>query len=304
LISVCEWQPGYGDPHALEDDEGFARVWEHAQLQAVEVPPSVRLRQTEDSPGLLPLAFVDGVRRGEAIIYLPAATALAGVLAAGAALPGGGYVEVRVVRVFLRVEDIDLPPQPGGFSWKSLPLSPDTTAEISLQRAMREAESEVGRRMLAQGYTVIMDGPLAAGLSGKCVGYVKTQHRLLLEPDQAQGLLSLGPGQRSSFFGWGSKHGTYVRLGARESYQHPYHNLIRLEAVGEARSCAALLHQAAGTIGQFAGVSHLDPRAPQNLQPIAGLEKELRRRSGDSGLAYRAVRQAVAQLRKSVEEAE
>ena len=38
--------------------------------------------------------------------------------------------------------------------------------------------------------------------------------------------------------------------------------------------------------------AHKDARAPQNLYPIGGLERELRRRLGDSRLLYRALRSA------------
>jgi hypothetical protein len=37
----------------------------------------------------------------------------------------------------------------------------------------------------------------------------------------------------------------------------------------------------------------VDPRAPQNLVPIAALERELRHRMGDQRLVYRALRAAV-----------
>ena len=37
---------------------------------------------------------------------------------------------------------------------------------------------------------------------------------------------------------------------------------------------------------------HIDPRAPQNLVPIAALERELRRRMGDPAIVYRALRAA------------
>jgi hypothetical protein len=39
-------------------------------------------------------------------------------------------------------------------------------------------------------------------------------------------------------------------------------------------------------------VEFKDSRAPQNLFPIAGLERALRRRLGDPGLLYRALRTA------------
>jgi len=287
VITVSEWVPSYGDPHQLEDEQEYAKIWEHSELQAVDCVAGPRPR----------VAFVDGVRRAEAILYLDQITAVAGVVGAGAAVPGAGYAGVRVERVFLRAAEISLPAQPGGWSWRSLLIPPDLEAELALQRAMRELEAEVAASLAAEGYALVLDGPLQASLP-RAVGYVKTQQRSLLAPDQNAALGALRAGQRSSLFAWGSKHGCYVRLGRSDGHQHPYHGLVRLEAMGEAETCRTWLHEVAGWLPAFAGVAHLDPRAPQNLQPIAGLEKELRRRCGDPGLALRAVRQAVAQLQK------
>jgi hypothetical protein len=50
----------------------------------------------------------------------------------------------------------------------------------------------------------------------------------------------------------------------------------------------------AALLPRFASRPHKDPRAPQNLYPIAGLERELRRRLGDAGVLYRALRAAAA----------
>ena len=44
----------------------------------------------------------------------------------------------------------------------------------------------------------------------------------------------------------------------------------------------------------LASSPHKDPRAPQNLVPIGGLERELRHRLGDQQLLYRALRAAAA----------
>ena len=41
---------------------------------------------------------------------------------------------------------------------------------------------------------------------------------------------------------------------------------------------------------------HIEPRAPQNLVPIAALERDLRHRLGDAGLCLRALRSAVASV--------
>ena len=52
----------------------------------------------------------------------------------------------------------------------------------------------------------------------------------------------------------------------------------------------------AATLPRYAGIPWLDPRAPQNLQPVGALERHLRHSLGDSRLASRAVRESVARL--------
>ena len=46
------------------------------------------------------------------------------------------------------------------------------------------------------------------------------------------------------------------------------------------------------TLARYASAGYKDSRAPQNLYPIAGLERALRRRLGDAGVLYRALRSA------------
>ena len=57
--------------------------------------------------------------------------------------------------------------------------------------------------------------------------------------------------------------------------------------VSEVTNLAALSQ---ACLGRFASAEYKDTRAPQNLYPIAGLERELRRRLGDPRLLYRALR--------------
>jgi hypothetical protein len=47
-------------------------------------------------------------------------------------------------------------------------------------------------------------------------------------------------------------------------------------------------------IPRYAGIPYIDPRAPQNLQPVGALESHLRHLLGDVGLAERAIRDAIA----------
>ena len=48
------------------------------------------------------------------------------------------------------------------------------------------------------------------------------------------------------------------------------------------------------TLGRYASEPYKDPRAPQNLYPIGGLERDLRHRLGDARLVFRALRVAAA----------
>ena len=50
----------------------------------------------------------------------------------------------------------------------------------------------------------------------------------------------------------------------------------------------------------LASAPHKDPRAPQNLVPIGGLERELRHRLGDQHILYRALRSAATTPRAVV----
>jgi hypothetical protein len=45
---------------------------------------------------------------------------------------------------------------------------------------------------------------------------------------------------------------------------------------------------------KYASCEYKDPRAPQNLVPVAGLERELRRRLRNQALLLRALRTASA----------
>jgi hypothetical protein len=71
---------------------------------------------------------------------------------------------------------------------------------------------------------------------------------------------------------------------------------VRCEAAGELtlEDAVARADLVAATLPRFASQPHNDPRAPQNLHPIAGLERELKRRLGDPLLLERALRQAAA----------
>jgi hypothetical protein len=70
--------------------------------------------------------------------------------------------------------------------------------------------------------------------------------------------------------------------------------VVRIECPAElpAAQVTALADLTAWVLPPLASSPHKDPRAPQNLVPIGGLERELRRRLGDQQLLYRALRSA------------
>ena len=74
---------------------------------------------------------------------------------------------------------------------------------------------------------------------------------------------------------------------------HPRRGIVR-EASGDLTRAEAadLADHVTATLPRFASQPHNDPRAPQNLHPIAGLERELRHRLGHPAVMDRALRRA------------
>jgi hypothetical protein len=127
------------------------------------------------------------------------------------------------------------------------------------------------------------------------VGYVKTHHVSYLPPELDAVVDKLACGERTPVFligGKWSKFSWYLRLPCER--QHTWTGVVRCEVTGdiEAGEVIANADVVTATLPRFASQSHKDTRAPQNLHPIAGLERELRRRLGDMQLLYRGLRVA------------
>ena len=69
---------------------------------------------------------------------------------------------------------------------------------------------------------------------------------------------------------------------------------MRCECSAELSVAAAveLAARVGATVPRYASQPHKESRAPQNLYPVGGLERELRRRLGDPDLLYRALRRS------------
>jgi hypothetical protein len=79
----------------------------------------------------------------------------------------------------------------------------------------------------------------------------------------------------------------------------PWSGVVRLECSADLPlpEVTRLGDLTASLLPPLASAPHKDPRAPQNLVPIGGLERELRHRLGDQHVLYRALRGAAMPVR-------
>ena len=77
---------------------------------------------------------------------------------------------------------------------------------------------------------------------------------------------------------------------------HSWSGVVRCEVSSALtlKHAQLIANRTAAVLPVVGSEAHVDPRAPQNLVPIAALERELRRRLGDPAFVYRALRSAVA----------
>ena len=306
-VYVEDWAVNYGPAYLVTPDD----------------PGSASAELVEDGPHLLPhggvplvpddgaIAFVDGVRRGEASLWQedPAGRSgrgVAGGHACGAVIADRvsvAFGDSRVRRMVIWGAGMTgtLPAVRGGWTWAVASIAdvhPDAPLK-ELQIRMRQEEGRLAEELCAAGYLTVVDGPLNFVRSRDLpvVGFVKTHHRALLDPEHHKQIPKLGPGQRSSLFRLGQdRYSAYMRLVPVNATSSPWSGIVRIEIPQSAGLAAAVstADRIAGIIPRYAGVAHRDPRAPQNLQPVGALERYLRHQLGSAALAVRAVREAVA----------
>ncbi|MDQ3973351.1 MAG: hypothetical protein M3276_03280 [Actinomycetota bacterium] len=307
-IGVETFGPQVGTAYLIDSDDHAdeeAPVVEEADGDLALRDPLVTGAGTE-----APVAFVDGVRRGDARLSVVTdggrmAVGVAGAHGVGAVRcdpgrgPGYHHLASRRLVVWGGGQHLALPEAAGGFRWDCVSVAtshPDAPLQ-ELQQRMREAEGRLAERLCADGVLTVIDGPLNYVRSRDLpvLGYVKTHHRALLAPEQHRRVPDLAPGQRTSLFAKRADiYACYLRLAHPLPWAGPWAGIVRLEvpsSVGLA-AAAATADRAALLLPRYAGVAHLDSRAPVNLQPVAKLEARLRHLLGDPGLAVRAIRAA------------
>ena len=303
-FAVEAWAPEYG---ASVDGDDLAPSQARIELEC-EVALARWAPRRPPSGAALPatVLFTDGVRRIDARVWIEGDDGQThiGVCASYAA---------GVIRCDGRAEVVAREVQRGLFSsapgaqaietrHATFPVrmaAVDDYGDLALAVQQRMGALEVELALGAeQADLIVVDGPLTGrqDVPG-AIGFVKTHRVGYLPAEQQPVVAALAAGERTPLFlitGRWSRWSWYLRLPGPVG--HPWAGVVRCEASGDLDTAAAvgLADAVAHTLPRFASRGHKDPRAPQNLYPIAGLERALRRRLGDPLLLYRSLRRAAA----------
>jgi uncharacterized protein len=311
---VDAWDPGYGS--GFDPAEGGPAEQSTAQLDTgVELPaaswrPLVAPADLR-APGTVLL--VDGVRRTDARVWCEdaggtvhpglAASYAAGVVrcdlgrgvaelavpaqvsrglftaSTGAVELGSGAIRYPVHRVAAT--------EPGTLTIAVQPFLNALEVKVSVQaRAATGADDDL----------LIVDGPLRGRTHvARALGYVKSHRREYLPAELSTVVGALRPGERAPVFLLGTswhRYTWYLKLPGPAGA--PWAGVVRVEADAELTRAEVirLADLSAVMLPRFASVAYKDPRAPQNLVPIAGLERKLRAMLGDPRLLFRALLRA------------
>jgi hypothetical protein len=315
---VDPWNPAYGSGFEGGAEGDGPAAPSSAQVDTDAEVPAGQWAPIDPPPGVCcpdTVLLVDGVRRNDAGLWTAeddgqsyaglAASYAAGVVRcdlrrgaaelAGARVGRGlftaspsagdmvaGTVRYEIHRVNGTGEASKLPAAVQG---------PLTALEIEISSVARDDDADL----------LVVDGPLRGRRHlPRTIGYVKTQQKQYLPAALTPVVTSLRPGQRTPVFHLGTVWGGwswYLRLpGATGA---PWSGIVRVEcspdlAIEDAVHLAGL---SATTLPRFASSAYKDPRAPQNLVPIAGLERRLRGLLGDARVLHRALTLAAAHTR-------
>jgi hypothetical protein len=300
-FSVEAWATEYGSPMEVDDRErSDTKVDVGVERPASKWQPLSPTDATEVPETIL---FTDGVRRIDARVWIDTdeGRARPGVCASYAAgvMRCDGRAELAGWKVerglFSAVADV-APIHCRHASYEVRRSEGDAPEDLWLAIQKRMAELESALASDEGTDLVVVDGPLRGDLqSGSRVGYIKTHHVGYLPPEVEGVVGALAPGQRTPLFltlgRWG-RFCWYTRLPGGAG--HSWAGVVRCETSADVDKDGAvrLAEVVTRALPRFASVGHKDPRAPQNLYPIAGLERELRRRLGDPALLYRDLRVA------------
>ncbi len=328
-LAIEGWSPEYGSPVETEPEEAPA-----VQVDPGVELPEDEWRQLPAGEAAIPgtLCFIDGVRRVEARVWMtsegePSLGLCASYAAGMVRCDGKAEIVAAQVRrgLFARSGVPDLATRVGAFV--ACPVADEDMAQLmnGLQERMGRLEVEVatgwGAERSGRGagdigpdaeprgahgpspsdVLMVMDGPLRGRqrVPG-AIGYVKTHQAQYLGGGARAVVARLAPRERTPIFliqtKW-TRYSWYLRLAP--AVGHPWAGIVRCEAWSdtELERVRRIADATAAALPRFASQPHKDDRAPQNLYPIAGLERELHHRLGDRGVVFRALHRAAAEYR-------
>lgn len=309
-VWVEAWSPGYGASYELDQalppsEEAISPDVEMGEWEPL-TPPDNRLP---------PTFFIDGVSRIDARAFLEVgsstAPGLCGSVGIGAVIVDGqaafGPAEVHRTTVFGFGTSALLPPVSPSivFESRSVPGSRPEELRRGLEALRAEIEAGMARDLARRDSLVIADGALGVLEPLPVVGFIKSHHRAYLSPALEPVVRELGAGQRTPIFGFGvirPRYSWYLRLADRAE-GHPWAGVARCE-VSAALPISRAVQIADITsrhLPRFASKPFWDARAPQNLVPIAALERRLWHLLGSQELVYRKVRSALATASRTVD---
>ena len=320
---VDTWDPSYGSSFSGDGDGGGDGPASPSSAQVVtdvEVPTAewapIDVAASVRRPDVVFL--VDGVRRNDAGLWTAeedgtsyaglAASYAAGVVRCDLARGVAELVGARVARGLFTASPSASDVRAGSVRYEvhrvsgageasKLPAAvqaPLTALEIDISSAARDGGSD-GADLL------VVDGPLRNRRHlRRTIGYVKTQQKQYLPAALSAVVTALRPGQRTPVFHLGTVWGGwswYLRLPGASGA--PWSGIVRIECSPDLTPAEAieLAELSAVTLPGFASSPYKDPRAPQNLVPIAGLERRLRGLLGDARVLHRALTLATARAR-------
>lgn len=310
-FAVDGWAPDYGSSQQEADELAQSVA---ALDPAIERPPHQWAPIAGSGvPAPTVVLFVDGIRREDARLWIESDAeaaphaALCASYAAGVvrSTPSSATVEVAEVRrvlVSTLADAEDLPTRFG--TWTAVPAKADPARPVfdvlSLALQHKLAELEIVCAADARAHApqttddlLVIDGPLLGRTKvPRAIGVIKTHHISYLPPELNRVTSRLEPGERTPVFLLGTtweRYTWYLRLPGASSA--PRGGVVRVECspdvtVAEAIGLAALSQT---VLPRFASEPFREPRAPQNLYPVSGLERDLRHRLGDQALLRRGL---------------
>jgi hypothetical protein len=312
-FSVDPWDPSYGVAMGEELTGDPLQVSSAELVLDLELPADswrpLGANASHPVPGTV--LFLDGVRRIDARVWVHGADpqpspGIAASYAAGLVCLNGSarITDVAVHRgLFTAAADAaDIESRHANYpARKAAGPAPDQLS-LALQQRLGDAEVQLAllfRKEHSDADDLLfVDGPLRGRTHlARTIGFIKTHHTTYLPAEQAAVVGALGPGQRTPAFTMGTswrRNSWYLRLPG--SSGAPWSGVVRLECSADlpVPEVVRLADLSVLLLPPLASSAHKDPRAPQNLVPIGGLERELRRRLGDQQLLYRSLRSAAA----------